>query len=116
MLARASRCWVLLERERRVAWTQQYSFTLQPRQYTDFAAMCYYHQTSPGRPSRTQADRRATPGGGVTLSDLRLITRERGQSSEQVLADTEQLRAPCTRTSGSHMWTSAVSRPNSPSS
>lgn len=90
MLARAGQCWVLLERERGAAWTQQYSFTLQPRQYTDFAAMCYYHQTSPESTfTRKLICSRATPGGRVTLSDLRLITRERGQSSEQVLADAD---------------------------
>jgi N-hydroxyarylamine O-acetyltransferase len=28
-------------------WTRQYSFTQTPRQLSDFAAMCHYHQTSP---------------------------------------------------------------------
>jgi N-hydroxyarylamine O-acetyltransferase len=52
----------------------RYHFTLQPRDLSDFAGMCRYHQTSPAssftqRPLVSQA----TAGGRVTLTNTRLI-------------------------------------------
>jgi N-hydroxyarylamine O-acetyltransferase len=67
-------------------WTRQYRFDLQPRQLSDFAAMCLWQQTSP-ESSFTQRRicTRATPDGRITLSDMRLITTVNGQRSERQL-------------------------------
>jgi N-hydroxyarylamine O-acetyltransferase len=75
-------------------WRAEYQFFLQPRQLDDFAAGCYYHQTSP-LTSFTQ--RRvcsvATPEGRITLSGLKLITTRDSQREERPLADEEEFRA-----------------------
>lgn len=52
----------------------RYRFTLAPRELSDFAGMCHYHQTSPAssftqRPLVSQA----TADGRVTLTDTKLI-------------------------------------------
>jgi N-hydroxyarylamine O-acetyltransferase len=38
---------ILMRRDDGGAWTAQYCFSLEPRVYTDYAAMCHYNQTSP---------------------------------------------------------------------
>jgi N-hydroxyarylamine O-acetyltransferase len=72
-------------------WKKQYSFTLQPRQLQEFAAMCHYHQTSPeSHFTRQRICSRATPSGRITLSDLKLIETRDGQREERQLAGEEQ--------------------------
>jgi N-hydroxyarylamine O-acetyltransferase len=72
-------------------WKPQYSFTLDRFEYPDYAGMCYYHQTSPDSHfTRARVCTRATPGGRITLSDLRLITTEDGHRNERVLADEDE--------------------------
>jgi N-hydroxyarylamine O-acetyltransferase len=73
------------------AWRQQYSFTLQPRQLSDFAGMCHYHQTSP-ETSFTQNTicTRATPEGRITLSGLKLIQTQHGRREERLLTSEDQ--------------------------
>jgi N-hydroxyarylamine O-acetyltransferase len=73
------------------AWRQQYSFTLQPRQLSDFAGMCHYHQTSP-ETSFTQNTicTRATPEGRITLSGLKLIQTQHGRREEKLLTTEEE--------------------------
>jgi N-hydroxyarylamine O-acetyltransferase len=56
-------------------WTPQYRFTLQPYQFSDYAAMCRYHQTSPlSHFTQARICSRATTEGRVTLSDMSFIT------------------------------------------
>lgn len=75
-------------------WKLQYLFTLRPRQLSDYADMCLYHQTSPkSHFTRKRVCTKATPEGRITLSDLRLITTLRGGRSERKLADEEEFRA-----------------------
>jgi N-hydroxyarylamine O-acetyltransferase len=75
-------------------WKREYSFTLQPRQLSDFAAMCHYHQTSPDSHfTRNRICSRATPEGRVTLSNNRLIETQNGVRTERVLAGEEELRS-----------------------
>ena len=75
-------------------WKRQYSFTLQPRQLSEFAAMCRYHQTSPeSHFTRQRICTRATPEGRVTLSDLKLIETRNGEREERELAGEQQWRA-----------------------
>ena len=75
-------------------WKRQYSFTLQPRQLSEFAAMCRYHQTSPeSHFTRQRICTRATPEGRVTLSDWKLIETRNGEREERELAGEQQWRA-----------------------
>lgn len=75
-------------------WKRQYSFTPQPRQLSDFAAMCRYHQTSPeSHFTRQRVCTRATPEGRVTLSDLKLIETRSGEREERELLGEQQWRA-----------------------
>lgn len=68
----------------------EYLFTLVPRQLSDFAAMCQYHQTSPDSHfTQKRMCSRATSTGRITLSDLRLIITENGIRQERIL-DSEQ--------------------------
>jgi N-hydroxyarylamine O-acetyltransferase len=74
-------------------WKKEYSFTLQPRQLSDFAAMCRYHQTSPD--SHFTGNRicsRATAEGRVTLSNDKLIETQNGVRNERVLAGDQEWR------------------------
>lgn len=70
-------------------WKVQYRFTLQPHQYSDYAEMCRYHQTSPeSHFTKSRICSRATSEGRVTLSSMRFITTESGTDREErVLAD-----------------------------
>ena len=66
------------------SWKPEYSFTLQPRQLSDFAAMCHYHQTSPESPfTRKKVCSIATPDGRVTLSGMKLIMTRDGKREER---------------------------------
>ena len=82
---------VLWQRESSHEWKAQYSFTLQPFSFSDYAEMCHYHQTSAqSHFTRARVCTRATPGGRITLSELRLITTENGKRQERMLADEQE--------------------------
>jgi len=72
-------------------WKAQYRFTLDPYQYSDYAEMCEYHQTS-ALSHFTQARfcSRLTSRGRVSLSDMRLITTECGERREHIVATQEE--------------------------
>lgn len=71
-------------------WKLEYLFTLKPRQLSEFAAMCRYHQTSPESPfTRKRVCSRATPDGRITLSNGKLIETRNGERQERVLSDEE---------------------------
>ncbi len=79
---------ILWQRENSDDWKAQYSFTLQPFNFGDYADMCVYHQTSSqSHFTQKRVCTRATPEGRITLSGLRLITTENGKRDEQVLKD-----------------------------
>src|SRR4029078_11580697 len=68
------------------AWQPQYRFAQQPYQYSDYAEMCSYHQTSPeSHFTRQRICSRLTPRGRISLSDMRLIITEDGARSERLL-------------------------------
>lgn len=68
------------------SWKAEYSFTLQPRQLSDFAVMCHYHQTSPQSSfTRKRVCTRATPEGRITLADGKLIVTAGGVREERKL-------------------------------
>ena len=74
-------------------WKREYSFTLHPRQLSDFAAMCHYHQTSPDSHfTRNRICSMATADGRVTLSNGTLIETRRGLREERGLAGEKEWR------------------------
>jgi N-hydroxyarylamine O-acetyltransferase len=76
------------------SWNRQYSFTLQPRELSDFVGMCHYHQTSPDSHfTRQRICTLPTPQGRITLSNLKLIETSNGQREERGLADEAEWRA-----------------------
>lgn len=72
-------------------WKPQYRFTLEPFQYSDYAEMCEYHQTSPlSHFTTARICSLLTPRGRVTLNDMRLITTAGGERRELVVATPEE--------------------------
>jgi N-hydroxyarylamine O-acetyltransferase len=73
-------------------WRKEYEFTLQPRELSDFAGMCRYHQTSPeSHFTRQRICSLPTAEGRITLSGNKLI-ETRGASRQE------------TSLSGDHEW------------
>jgi N-hydroxyarylamine O-acetyltransferase len=72
-------------------WKRQYSFTLIPRQLSDFSGMCHYHQTSP-QSSFTQKSicSKATPTGRITIANRKLIITHNGSREESTLTSDEE--------------------------
>ena len=80
--------WLYCEGDRAGGWTPRYWFTLTPRRFADFAAMCQWQQTSPeSHFTRRRVCSLATPEGRVTLADMTLIVTERGERHETPVAD-----------------------------
>jgi len=78
---------LVFERRESEVWKPQYRFTLQPYQYSDFADMCHYHQTSPDSPfTKRRTCTLATPEGRITVTGMRLITTNHGERLERELA------------------------------
>ena len=74
-------------------WKEEYSFTLDPRQLSDFAGMCHYHQTSPESPfTRKKLCSIATPDGRVTVSEMKLIVTRNGSKQESAIKNEEEWR------------------------
>jgi N-hydroxyarylamine O-acetyltransferase len=75
-------------------WRRQYAFTLQPRELSEFAGMCHYHQTSPDSHfTRQRICSLATPEGRLTLSHHKLIEQHAGTRRERLLTGEEEWRA-----------------------
>ena len=84
----------LWRRETGGEWDRVYRFSWQPRQFSDFAETCLYHQTSPESDfTRKRMCTLPTPNGRVTLSDYRLITTVDGVRTEEELPDEAAFRA-----------------------
>lgn len=72
-------------------WKPQYRFSLQAYRLSDFSEMCHYHQTSPQSPFTQQRTcSRATPGGRITVTGIRLIITDREKREERELAGDEE--------------------------
>jgi N-hydroxyarylamine O-acetyltransferase len=68
-------------------WQPQYRFTLKPYQYSDYAEMCEYHQTSPlSHFTKARVCSLLTPRGRITLSEMLFITTEDGARRERPVA------------------------------
>src|SRR5258707_15883092 len=75
-------------------WKKEYAFTLQPRELSDFAGMCHYHQTSPeSHFTRQRICSLPTPEGRITLSDEKLIETCEGLRHERLLSGDQEWRA-----------------------
>ena len=73
------------------AWNPQYQFALATFQLSDFAGGCEYHQTSADSVfTRRRICSLATPGGRVTLSDMKLIITEGKLRTETLLTSDAQ--------------------------
>jgi N-hydroxyarylamine O-acetyltransferase len=83
---------VLARQSNEGVWKSQYRFTLNPCEYSDYADMCRYHQTSPeSHFTKARICSRATPGGRISLSDLRFITTTTdGKRQERILTNQEE--------------------------
>jgi N-hydroxyarylamine O-acetyltransferase len=74
-------------------WKKEYAFTLHPRELSDFAGMCHYHQTSPeSHFTRHRICSLATPEGRVTLSDEKLIETRGSSRQEKLLSGDQECR------------------------
>jgi len=72
-------------------WKEQYRFTLRPYEYSDYAEMCQYHQTSPNSHfTKARICSRATPEGRITLSGMRFITTTLGDRHEEEITSEEK--------------------------
>jgi N-hydroxyarylamine O-acetyltransferase len=72
-------------------WQPQYRFKLKPYQYSDYAEMCEYHQTSPlSHFTKARICSRLTPEGRITLSEMRFITTEGAARLESPVATQEE--------------------------
>ena len=90
-IEREGEFFVLMKQTNENEWKSQYRFTLKPYQYSDFAEMCRYHQTSSqSHFTRARICSRATTDGRITLSGLRLITStDDGLRQERILTNDE---------------------------
>jgi N-hydroxyarylamine O-acetyltransferase len=87
--------FTLLRRGGPDEWIAQYRFTLKPREYADYAAMCHYHQTSPDSHfTQRRICTRATSDGRITLQPRRQITTtSAGRQEREFLNDAEYAEA-----------------------
>jgi N-hydroxyarylamine O-acetyltransferase len=100
-LERHAQYLVLWKRDRDGTWKADYRFTLCPRQYSDFAGMCDYHQTSPNSPfTQKRLCTMATGMGRITLEQMRLITTVDGQRHERSLSSEMEFRSVLQRQFG----------------
>jgi N-hydroxyarylamine O-acetyltransferase len=84
--------WQLL-REDEKGQVALYRFRDVPRQLSDYAGMCRFHQTSPESGfTRRWICSKATPDGRVTLTDRRLIITRVGTREESVLTTEAEVR------------------------
>ena len=90
----AGRYLLLWQKNYDGTWEKQYRFTLQPRAFSEFQAMCEYHQTSPDSHfTRKRIISRATPRGRVSLDDTRLILTNDGAREVQEITASERYDA-----------------------
>jgi N-hydroxyarylamine O-acetyltransferase len=74
--------------EPEIAWKQQYRFSLQPRQLSEYEDMCRYQQTSPDSHfTQNRICSLATPTGRITITNDKLITTTAGMREERTISD-----------------------------
>jgi len=86
--------FVIVDRRKDGEWKPEYRFTLEPHEYSDFANMCHYHQTSPESIfTQRRACTLATEEGRITVSDMRLIITAGGEKQQRELRSAEEWKA-----------------------
>jgi N-hydroxyarylamine O-acetyltransferase len=86
--------WDLIRKKGDGTVVPQYRFTETPREMSDFAEMCLYHQTSPDSHfTQNRICSLALPDGRVTISGLRLIEAHNGSRQERELRDRHELES-----------------------
>ena len=89
-VAERGRYLVLLRSNDGGGWKEELAFTLQPRDLSEFAAMCRFHQTSPeSHFTRNRVCSIATANGRVSLTGDRLIITRDGVRNEEPVEDGE---------------------------
>jgi len=74
-------------------WTPPLRISAQPRQLTDFAAMCRWQQTAPESHFRKgRICTRLTDDGRITLSEHTFIATRDGEREERALAGQDEVR------------------------
>jgi len=82
---------ILSRRNKGEDWKPEYRFDLQPHTFADYEEMCQFHQTSPeSHFTKSRICSRVTDEGRITLSDMRLITTNGSQRSEQALLSSDE--------------------------
>ena len=75
-------------------WMPRFIFSLKPRQRSEFADMCDYHQTSPDSIfTRQRLVTMATPDGRISLVDMQLITTNRAEKHESMVYSRDQYKS-----------------------
>ncbi|KAA3664863.1 MAG: arylamine N-acetyltransferase [Chloroflexi bacterium] len=86
---------ILMEQKDGKPWRPQYRFTLQSYDFSDYAEMCHYNQTSPDSHfTQGRVCSLATENGRVTLAEMQFITTtlRGGRQEHQVADETEYAR------------------------
>jgi N-hydroxyarylamine O-acetyltransferase len=91
-IVREDESLALMRQSSEDVWKSQYRFTLKQYNYSDFAEMCRYHQTSPeSHFTGARICSRATKDGRISLSNLRFIeTATDGKRRERILRNDEE--------------------------
>jgi N-hydroxyarylamine O-acetyltransferase len=92
-IAASKSAWDLLRRDGDGMPVTLYRFTEVPRELSEFAPMCHFHQTSPeSHFTQNRVCSKALPDGRVTISGTRLITTKNAVRQETVLISREEIR------------------------
>ncbi len=84
----------LFHRQADEDWLPRFIFSLKPRQRSEFADMCDYHQTSPDSIfTRQRLVTKATPDGRISLVDMQLSTTNRAEKHESVVYSKDQYKS-----------------------
>lgn len=82
--------YILYRSSDRKNFTQQYKFSLTPRELNEYDAMCEYHQTSPESHFMQKIIcSKATESGRVSISDLKLITTSGRTKEQRIITEDE---------------------------
>jgi N-hydroxyarylamine O-acetyltransferase len=75
------------------SWINEYVFSEKPRQLSEFAVMCKYHQSSPqSHFTQNRVCSKLTPEGRITLSDKKLKLTQNEQITEIEVRDDGEFR------------------------
>ena len=83
--------WRMQKRGVEGNWTPQYSFSLQPRRFEEFAGMCHFHQTSPDSSfTQKRLCSLATREGRITLAERNLLVTRSGRQETTMVSEEQR--------------------------